>query len=164
MALTLDEQENVNEAELEELSFKIIGAIQEQDVATFDDCTVKLEQFRDDITVPFQLRSAARNILEDAALNMTASGIAQMTKVVDGLAQAGSGLRSAIRIAENGKEELFFPSVAAAAQRALSVLKAFKQTADTLVSEGANTAGVEQSLDAVVASLTDLKSAIDAAR
>ena len=163
MPLTLDEQENLKEAELEELSFKIIRAIQETDVATFDDCKDKLKQIRDDITVPFQLRSAARNILEDAALNMAASGIAQMTKIVDGLAQAGSGLRSAIRIAESGKAELFFPSVAAAAQRALSVLKAFKDTADTLAAQGTDTRGVKQSLESVVASLTDLKSKVDAA-
>ena len=51
---------------------------------------------------------------------------------LSGLAQAGSGLRNAIRIAESGKEELFFPSVAAATQRALSVLKAFKGTLDIL--------------------------------
>ena len=164
MALTTDEWEKILAAELEELSFKLMRAIDESDATTFDTVSDKLDAFASDISVPLGLRYKARNILEDGALDLTAAGIAQMSAIVDDLVQAGSGLRAAIRVAETGKEEFFFPSVAAAAQRALTIFQAFQKSADQLQKAGKNIGDIGGALATAKDALDNLQAAIDSAR
>lgn len=164
MTLNIDEQEKIYAAELEEMSFAIIDAIRSQQLNQFDTVMAKLQDFASDITIPQELRYAARNIIDNAALDLTEAGIAQMTATIDGLSQAGSGLRSAIRVLDTGKQEFFFPSVAAASQRALAVIKAFKEAADKLEGAGENIGDIGPALSQAKDAIENLKDQIDAAR
>ena len=74
-------------------------------------------------------------VADSAALGMTNAGLAQMTQIAETITNAGSGIRNAIRIAETGKAELFFPSLAADAAKAVTLFEKLLDTAEVLGSD-----------------------------
>jgi len=58
-----------------------------------------------------------------------------MTQIAESIKNTGSGIRNAIRIAESGKDELFFPSLAADAAKAVALFEKLLETAQVLDSD-----------------------------
>ncbi len=135
MALTIDEQERVHAAELQKMTYQIMAAIEQGNPETFTEIRNNLLDFGLDIEVPMELRYKAKEVHDSAALGMTNAGLAQMTQIAETITNAGSGIRNAIRIAETGKAELFFPSLAADAAKAVTLFEKLLDTAEVLGSD-----------------------------
>lgn len=162
MPLTIDEQEKVHAAQIEKLIYDIMAAIDDGNTSAFTNARIQLLDLSINIEVPIALRYRAKEAHDTAALDMTLAGLAQMTAIADAISTAGSGLRSAIRAAETGKEELFFPSLAAAASKAVATFEKFKDAAESLQAklEAAGKGDLKNRLETLVAAAKEVKSAL----
>jgi len=74
MPLTIDEQDRKHAAELEAMTFKIMGAVRGGDPDLFSEIRNKLLDFTLDIEVPMELRYKAKEVHDTAAIVMTDAG------------------------------------------------------------------------------------------
>ena len=162
MPLTLDEQDKLFAVEVERLIFEITNAVKDHDVAAFQTARDKLQDLCTNPDAPYEIRVQASEAHAHASINMSQAGIAQMAAIADAVSSAGSGLRNAIRVAETGKEELFFPSLAAAAARAEETFEQFKAAADQLEAalQAAGHDSVKSRIEAVATAAKALKDAL----
>lgn len=135
MPLTLDEQKAAHAAKLEKLIFDIMDAVNDGNDGRFNNLEQQLMDMALDIEVPMELRYKAKEAHDTAAMQMTDAGLARMAEIADAIDGAASGLRGAIRVAETGKTELFFPSLAATVAKAVVTFETFVKAAQDLQNE-----------------------------
>ena len=127
-----DSRELVFRAQIEALAFAASVAIRTSDADAFASAARQLSALSMDMNVPSALRDIASQLHDQLALDMTDSGLRQMSETVAGLAGAANELRSAIAVAKKGKTNLFFPALADAASRALAKFNDLKKAVDAI--------------------------------
>ncbi len=132
MALTTDELRSRDAATLETLVARLMAARRADDTDELDSALQTLVDFR--ARTPFdELQTAAAKARSAAAEDISKVALDKLSEVADRAAAAGAGFKAAAMIAESGKKELLFPTLAGTAARGLELLKQFREAVEVRV-------------------------------
>ena len=166
MTLTTDELRTLHAARLEQLVSELMAATRDGDPGAFDKASEALVDFRASVPFP-DLKTEAANAREAAAAELSSVALAELAKIADRMTAAGAGFKAAAMVAENGKKELLFPTLAATASRGLELFKQFREALDKV---GETAGGVDElgdvpaAIEQVLAAFDNLKSKLEAAQ
>lgn len=166
MALTTDEMMTLDAAKLERLVSELMAATRAGDPGAFDTASQALVDFRARTPFP-DLKTEAARAREAAAAQLSSVALAELAKIADRMTSAGAGFKAAAMVAENGKKELLFPTLAATAARGLELFKQFKEALEKVEQTvgGVDELGdVPGAIEDVLAAFEGLKSKVDAAQ
>ncbi len=131
MALTVDELRTRDAARLEELVSRLMAARRAEDQSEFDQASETIIDFRSRTPFP-ELKLEAAKAREAASAEISKIALEELAKIADKMTAAGAGFKAAAMVAENGKKDLLFPTLAATAARGLELFKEFQEAVEAV--------------------------------
>jgi len=163
MSLTVDELRIQQAATLELRVAELMAAVRTGDAPTIDPALEALVDFSAQTPFP-ALQTEALAARNAASAGLADVALEELAKIADRTTEAGAGFKAAAMIAETGKAELLFPTLAATTARGLELIKQF-QVAIEAVEAGVESVDgigdVADAVDTIRGTLESLKSTLD---
>ena len=131
MPLTVDELRIQQAATLELRVAELMAATRTGEAKAIDRALEAMVDFS--ARTPFPaLQAEALNARNAASGGIAAVALEELAKIADRATEAGAGFKAAAMIAETGKAELLFPTLAATTARGLELIKQFEVAIDAV--------------------------------
>ena len=111
MALTDDELKALDTATLERLVAQLMTAIRSRNIAKLDRALDAMVDFSARTPFP-ELQVQAAKAQSAASKTIAEEALAELSAIADQMGSAEAGFKAAAKVAESGKKELLFPTLA----------------------------------------------------
>jgi len=159
MALTQDELRARDAAKLERLVAQLMAARRSDNTGKLDRALDALVDFRSRTPFP-ELQNQATGARSAATEGVMRDALEGLADIAERASAAGAGFKAAAMIAESGKKELLFPTLAATAARGLELVKQFKDAVEAVkanIHDVGELGDVPQAVDGVLDAFNSLK-------
>ena len=165
MALTKDELRAQDAAKLESLISQLMVARRADNTEDLDRAFAALVDFRSRTPFP-KLQTQAAKARLAAAEEVSATALKELADIAERVSSAGAGFKAAAMIAESGKKDLLFPTLAGTAARGLELVKQLKEAVESVKANLENVdelGDVPQAVDDLFDAFNSLKEKLEAA-